>query len=745
MEKPHLRISENSVSKTKTNFNGGGSTYQRSDYRAHGQELLEDLLRISQQSYDIDPVKDRKFFEVNLAPGEKLYDRFGNLMEKSDIEVLDVINDSYGYGVISNSSLNTLQRKVENYINTPNNKGKSYYSFIDDIGEINPLNKISQTVKSKIDFGEKENLKVSIESFTSLPKDVAEKGFKEAIEKFIENRGGFITDQFLFSSGSVLVEGTMSSEHIEDLVRSFSSIKSVDVQTKVSITTLTELSQVVEEITVETYDGNAVVCVIDSGVDSSNSFLSPYITEQIDYTPAYSYDRFHGTFVAGRVIFRDKLDEQISRGTLTPFCRVLDFNIYGKDGNGEELNLSEIDLIRAIRKVVQAHKDEVKVYNLSINLISQNGYSTLDEFKVTRLAAEIDHISKVYEVLFVISAGNIENVYEKLNNENYPDHFIQDSQRINSPAESYLSLSVGSLIKNFEDGMLGGENHPAPFSRRGPGFNGSRKPDLVVDGGNLGLNNSDNPSFGTLGFCSYSGGFQRSLGTSFSAPIVSSYAAELFEKIPDATPNLIKGLLIHFANHPTSSEFSRPLEDHLGFGEPNLGKCLESLNSKATYVHEGVIEGQTYYKIPFWIPTILTDETIQRSGNKKVNLRVTVVWDPLTDRGKGLDYSKIHLYSNIYKLNKEDEIKLSLNDMNEVSFKERFYPVTRMEKALSRNIDSGMWSLELRMSKKWGVPEGYAQSFAAIISVEDPYDELDVYSEIENEVGINMYQPIIRI
>lgn len=110
-----------------------------------------------------------------------------------------------------------------------------------------------------------------------------------------------------------------------------------------------------------------------------------------------------------------------------------------------------------------------------------------------------------------------------------------------------------------------------------------------------------------------------------------------------------------------------------------------------------------------------------------------------------MDYSKIHLYSNIYKLNKEDEIKLSLNDMNEVSFKERFYPVTRMEKALSRNIDSGMWSLELRMSKKWGVPEGYAQSFAAIISVEDPYDELDVYSEIENEVGINMYQPIIQI
>jgi serine protease AprX len=109
----------------------------------------------------------------------------------------------------------------------------------------------------------------------------------------------------------------------------------------------------------------------------------------------------------------------------------------------------------------------------------------LSDVQVTRIAAELDAISKEKDVLFVISAGNINSLYQKMQTTPYPDYYSDDTTRILPPGEAFLGLTVGSVATKSENGALASINHPSPFSRRGPGSFGTLKPEIVADGGNV--------------------------------------------------------------------------------------------------------------------------------------------------------------------------------------------------------------------------------------------------------------------
>jgi hypothetical protein len=177
-----------------------------------------------------------------------------------------------------------------------------------------------------------------------------------------------------------------------------------------------------------------------------------------------------------------------------------------------------------------------------------------------------------------------------------------------------------------------------------------------------------------------------------------------------------------------------------------MKNCLESLKSKATFIYEGSVPQQTYAKIPFWVPSILVNDT-SRTGRKKLRIRITLVWNPTTDRRKQNDYSLTHLNLNLFKIGEdgqEKEVNIPISQLLTPSYKQRFFPVTRIKKEFERSFSGGLWSIQLRLSHRWDVPEEYEQYFAVIISVEDPQDSLNVYEEIINEVGIR-YQPLIHV
>ncbi|MGF9937180.1 S8 family peptidase [Bacillus anthracis] len=750
--RPHLRINPDSVSRNPTNFDGGGSTYRRADYYTHGKYLIANMQQVIQyQNASEDIVKDRAFIEVHLADKEKLKDRYNNLKENSRIHILDMISESVGYGVIKVQDIGVLQERLDVYATTEEHSGKSYFSFLEEIKVVNPLDKVTSEIRDVIEGDPEKQLKVVIESFSDLPEEIQSHGFLEQIRSVI-NAEENIVDSYNHSNGSVIIEANLKANTVRTIVQKFSSVRLVEANWQIALSTIQNRPTELNDLRVNDSTGNAVVCIFDTGVSENNQLIRPYTINNMDGLIANQYDTRHGTFVASRAVFRDNIEGDLERGQLTAFAKVLDVRVFGKDEQGNSMDFTNSELIREIRRIVGRYYESVKVYNLSLGLVDQNtGGTTLSDVQVSTLAEELDILSRKYGVLFVVSAGNIDSryLYSYLRAHGYPGHFAFDETRILPPGESFLSLCVGSIVKKNSADSLGEINHPSPFSRRGPGFNNSLKPDIVADGGNVTLSGESNPSIQAVAMSTVDQHITYGSGTSYAAPIIASYAAELFDKIPGASHNLVKGLLIHFSNIPQES-YNYPREnirEHLGFGIPDIQQCMESLRSRATYVHEGTLTQQTYYEIPFWVPSILT-ENIPGKGRDKVRVRVTIVWDPKVDRRKQSDYVLVHINANLYKRNSEGEkfkVQTGIAGLEGQSYKEKYQPVIRLEKQFQRSsIDSGLWYVELRMSHRWDIPDDYEQDFAVIISVEDPKDELDVYEAIRDEVGVQ-YSEMVEI
>ncbi|MGG1369323.1 S8 family peptidase [Priestia megaterium] len=732
---PHLRITADNIAQRPIERPGRSTVYQRSDYRSHGQSLRENIETVVQSvSNKVDTnIINRYYFQVRIASDEKLKNRHRSLLNDSRIKILDVIDESTGYAVIRTQDLEILRNKLDQYINTENHRGKSYLSFLEEFNDISYQEKIYPDLQNLMEEDGNRTLKVTIESFSDLPPESSlELLYTELKRCIINNQRETFQGFYTSHNGSIVIEGELLPQTIEQLAQNFNSIRSIEPTPNIIFTNRDSEISPMQDIGIDELKGNAIVCIFDTGINHQDTLLNQFIHDSIDEVIAHNYNTEHGSFVASRIIFRDNIEEQLSSGLLQPRAKVLDVRIFGLDGTGIEINLSERELTSAIRRTVVRFHEQIKVYNLSIGFVDmRTDATTLNDRQVSRLAEELDYLSKKYGVLFVISAGNIRRAIDPYT---YPDHFESDSTRILPPSEAFLGLSVGSLAHKNINGALGDLEHPSPFSRRGPGFGETRKPDLVANGGNILRDGTSSDVIKVAAINEQ--GIVYNNGTSFAAPIVSSYAAELFDVFPGISPNLVKALLIHFSDiSPNTYIYPRYIFDHVGFGMPNIEHCLESLSTKATYVHEGTLEPKTYYTIPFWIPSILTN----RSGRKKLRVRITIVWNPLVDRLKGEDYSLIHIYPNLYKKTNGTDLQkvpMNLSSLNDICYKKNYYPIARLEKEFDRNIDSGLWQLELRMSHRWNIPEDYQQNFAVVISVEDPHDELPVYENIIQEVGI---------
>lgn len=222
-------------------------------------------------------------------------------------------------------------------------------------------------------------------------------------------------------------------------------------------------------------------------------------------------------------------------------------------------------------------------------------------------------MSREYQVLFIVSTGNVHHTVQGPANwrEAYPRYLLEDDFRIVDPAPALNAITVGA-IANYEIPRMAARNpddpafqpiakrgQPAPFTLGGPGPNNAIKPDFVDYGGNRYIDSRHAPrpvngsELGELGLSKdfATGNIYRvAVGTSYAAPRVAHYAAQILGQYPDASPSLIRALMAAHAVVPDScAELSldrAELYRLVGYGRPNNEFSLFSERNRVTLIAE---------------------------------------------------------------------------------------------------------------------------------------------------------------
>lgn len=388
--------------------------------------------------------------------------------------------------------------------------------------------------------------------------------------------------------------------------------------------------------------------IFDSGIDSI--LLNSIVSHRSKHLPAGKpEDKSHGTFVASRVAFGEKIFTTVSSGSVTPIGKILDIQVMFN--NSEGIPTADFDLLlKSVNEVLKRHSATVCVYNFSISYgigVSNNVIDDLTEF--------IDKKCREYDVIFVCTAGN--QTYYK--SEGYDTLFsnLSLSTNIASPGDSLNAISVGSISRTVStDTICKIVNYPSPFTRKGGFRNGWKKPELVADGGNVQIDplgvysdsfmTASHNNFGVEGVSI--SGLNKEIGTSHSTPLVTRQCLYLWNYIKKSSiptslnlsgnrSNLIKALLVHSTSKINQSNIEdENIKKAYGFGEPDYTAVIKDDDNSFTFIYTDIIE---YAEKKQKINIVLPDRLV---GNS-LEFVVTLVYNPPVNKNFPQNYNQISL------------------------------------------------------------------------------------------------------
>ena len=422
-----------------------------------------------------------------------------------------------------------------------------------------------------------------------------------------------------------------------------------------------------------------------------------------DYEPA---QQKHGTAIASLICHGDLSQLQAEIKSLTRPIYVRPLMKPDATGNNERIPTERFqeDIVEvSIREMFEGNTPaapEIRVINLSLGNTEQIYLQEMSPW-----ARLLDWLSFKYKVLFVVSAGNyldaiqLTEIADGMNKLESNQNVLlgidnnQRNHRLLSPAESMNSLTVGSLQGDFSgelsDTVRGFDpiddmSLPAPYSRIGPGYRGTIKPEVLATGGRL-LYDKDPIDDNILDpvitdeppgvQTAYPGTLPETLtnttyqaGTSHAAAIISHGAGHIYEMLEELREDnpgvlsqdfdavLIKTLLVHSASHDESSDiyeilksptnslrFKRYRSRYLGYGSVNIARVLGCTQTRATAIGYGIVKDQERHRYRFPLPASF-------SIGSYLRLTVTLAWlSPINPFHIGMRRAKLWFEGNDLK------------------------------------------------------------------------------------------------
>ncbi len=395
--------------------------------------------------------------------------------------------------------------------------------------------------------------------------------------------------------GRFFLRATMDSDLIRSLADEFSSIQSIHPPVIALAESLPpEIPSIVGPSPSPTAGTLTLptVGVVDTAVPEQHQVLQNYrrgVVTGLNCSNTENDD--HGSFVASRIVFGD-VDLSKSAEIPNGSCRFLEVRV----GNGPEKILVE-SVSAALATAIGAAPD-VRVFNLSFD-----GALRLEELPPRQRAEALKHIEEIdnfafdQDVVVVVAAGNA--VRGLIPVPGYPLHYDNSGWEMHTIPRSFNALTCGGTAAHMSAGGLASEpDAPSPFTRLGPGFAKSPKPDFCAPAGDANSAYRSLPGSGVWGFGAL-GHAKEGFGTSYAAPLLAREAAFVLEELRARCPGdarpfacAVKAVLGLTADDVASKldPALHPLAKRaLGYGYANSESFRRAQQSRARFVWQGVI------------------------------------------------------------------------------------------------------------------------------------------------------------
>lgn len=407
-----------------------------------------------------------------------------------------------------------------------------------------------------------------------------------------------------------------------DLLNTLTEIRLVRPCT-VDLTELTGMEQhewiqeALERIQMPGPDAPAV-CLLDTGVNRAHPLLAPLLDASDVQTLLHDSgadQKGHGTGMAGLAAYDDLRGLMLAIGTWPQEHRLESVKMINQGDEHDPPSYGKVTQIAAL----MAETNRANRQRAFCMALTQPGSS--DKGQPSSWSAAVDSLIAGSEEegepkrLMLISAGNIRD----FQGYRYPDSNHQN--RIENPAQAWNAVCVGAYTRRtqiLEDDdestngrALAGEAQLCPCSRTSRDWepHWPIKPDLVMEGGNMGIH-EDGHLFerNSLEPVTTEARFQHGRplkafnATSAATASASRLMAILQARYPDLRPETHRGLLVHSARwttgmlggiRPHEPGQTGPVQNLLrevGFGTPDVPRLLGSGSQGVTMIIEDEIQ-----------------------------------------------------------------------------------------------------------------------------------------------------------
>lgn len=363
-------------------------------------------------------------------------------------------------------------------------------------------------------------------------------------------------------------------------------------------------------------DDAPAVCVLDSGSTRLHPLITPALhpDDQNAWDATWSVEdtgqwRGHGTQMSGLALYGDLTPHLVGNDQVTLTHKLESVKILPDRGQNDPDLYGYITASAVGVAEVQAPLRK-RAFCLAVTSPTPDWRG-----RPSSWSAKLDDLAfgdGTDQRLIVVAAGNIDGAYPA---REYLDQ--NDTASVENPAQSWNVLTVGAMTEKctITDqtyagwGVLASAGDLSPYSRTSVTWHDDwpLKPDIVMEGGNYGIDPRTNAGDRVDDLCLLTTHnrlnerlFTVSGDTSAATALASRMAAQIYADNDTLWPETVRGLIVH------SADWTQAMRGHLpvnprgvhkrlllrryGYGVPDLGRALRSLNSDVTLVLEGELQ-----------------------------------------------------------------------------------------------------------------------------------------------------------